>query len=158
MHLRFSLGTKFQLQFTILSFWGKLCPKRVFLVWNRKSYHHYWILIENYKTDCFPLKFALLRASIFFSYYIKLFHMGANRYNSILMSFLFLVAETIIVCHIWNVFHNHDACIIITFLKKYRISTKPWRNWKKFFHLFPFFILQLRSQDHNEDNKPTRSM
>ena len=35
-----SLGTKFQLKLTILIFFYKICPKRVFLVQNRNSEHH----------------------------------------------------------------------------------------------------------------------
>ena len=42
-------------------------------------------------------KIALLRASMVVTYYIKLFRTGADRHNSILMSLLLLVAETIIV-------------------------------------------------------------
>ena len=41
-------------------------------------------------------KIALLHASMVVTYYIKLFQMGANRHNGILMSLLLLVAETII--------------------------------------------------------------
>ena len=40
-------------------------------------------------------KIALLRASMVVTYYIKLFRTGANRHNSILMSLLLLVSETI---------------------------------------------------------------
>ena len=40
-------------------------------------------------------KITLLRASIVVTYYIKLFLMGADRHNGILMSVLILVAETI---------------------------------------------------------------
>ena len=40
-------------------------------------------------------KIALLRASMVVTYYIKLFRTGADRHNGILMSLLFLVAETI---------------------------------------------------------------
>ena len=38
---------------------------------------------------------AFSRASMVVTYYIKLFHTGADRHNSILMSLLLLVAETI---------------------------------------------------------------
>ena len=41
-------------------------------------------------------KIALLRAFMDVTYYIKLFQMGADRRNGILMSLLLLVAETII--------------------------------------------------------------
>ena len=40
-------------------------------------------------------KIALLRASLVVTYYIKLFWMGADRHNGILMSLLLLVAGTI---------------------------------------------------------------
>ena len=43
---------------------------------------------------------ALVRASIVFTYYTKLFRMGADRHNSFLMSLLLLVAETIIENHV----------------------------------------------------------
>ena len=39
-------------------------------------------------------KIALVRASMVLTYYIKLFHTGADRHNSISMSLLLLVAET----------------------------------------------------------------
>ena len=45
-------------------------------------------------TNC-NAKIALLRASMVVTYYTKLFRTGADRHNSILMSLLFLVAETI---------------------------------------------------------------
>ena len=48
-------------------------------------------------------------------------------------------------------YHNH-------FFKDVQEFNKAMEKLKKLFHLFPFFILQLRSQDHNEDNKPTRFM
>ena len=58
-------------------------------------------------------KIALLQESMVVTYYIKLFWMGANRHNCILMSLLLLVAETIKILHekILNViylywFHN----------------------------------------------------
>ena len=38
---------------------------------------------------------VLVRASVVVTYYIKLFRMGADRHNGILMSLLLLVAETI---------------------------------------------------------------
>ena len=41
-------------------------------------------------------KIALLRAPMVVAYYIKLFRTGADRRNSILLSPLLLVAETII--------------------------------------------------------------
>ena len=39
-------------------------------------------------------KIALVRASMVLTYYIKLFHTGADRHNSISMSLLLLIAET----------------------------------------------------------------
>ena len=39
---------------------------------------------------------AVLRAPMVVTYYIKLFRMGADRHNGILMSLLLLVAETTI--------------------------------------------------------------
>ena len=42
-------------------------------------------------------KIALLHASMVVTYYIKLFQVGANRHNNILMPLLLLVAETIIL-------------------------------------------------------------
>ena len=52
----------------------QICPKRVFPVVNGKV--------------------ALVRGSMIVSYYIKLLLTVAERHNSILMSFLLLVAET----------------------------------------------------------------
>ena len=37
---------------------------------------------------------SLLRASMVVTYYIKLFQMGADKHNGVLMSLLVLVAET----------------------------------------------------------------
>ena len=76
LHIRIRLGTKFQLKLTILNFFDQICPKREFPVENRKI--------------------ALVHASMVITYHIKLFHMGADRHNGILMSLLLLVAETII--------------------------------------------------------------
>ena len=53
----------------------QIFPKRVFLDENREI--------------------VLVRASVVVTYYIKLFCMGADRHNGILMSLLLLVAETI---------------------------------------------------------------
>ena len=35
---------QFQLKLKILVFWTKICPKRVFLVENRKRQHHHWVV------------------------------------------------------------------------------------------------------------------
>ena len=74
LHIRISLGTKFQLRLTF--FFDQTCPKREFPVENGKI--------------------ALVHASMVVTYYIKLLRTGANRHNGILMSSLLLVAETII--------------------------------------------------------------
>ena len=66
----FSLNWQFWFFFSY-----QICPKREFLVENGKI--------------------ALVRTSMVFSYYIKLFHTVADRHNDILMSLLLLVAETI---------------------------------------------------------------
>ena len=42
-------------------------------------------------------KIALVRASMFVTYYIKLFLTGVDRHNDTLMSLLFLITETISV-------------------------------------------------------------
>ena len=65
----------FQLELTILIFFEQIYPRMEFLVENGKI--------------------ALMRAYMVVTYYIRLFHMGANRDNCILMSLLLLVAETI---------------------------------------------------------------
>ena len=53
---------------------------------------------KNSKSKAFCLsskrKIELLRAFMVVTYYIKRFRTGADRYNSILMSLLLLVAET----------------------------------------------------------------
>ena len=41
LHIRTSLGTKFQLKLTSFDFLDQICPKRVFLVKNGKSEHHH---------------------------------------------------------------------------------------------------------------------
>ena len=47
---------------------------------------------------------ALLSASMFVTYYIKFFWMGSDRHNGILMSLLLLVAETINMAEVKNVY------------------------------------------------------
>ena len=44
MHIRISLGTKFLLKMTILSFWTKFAQKKVFPVKNGKCEHHHSIV------------------------------------------------------------------------------------------------------------------
>ena len=66
--------TTFQFKLTILIFFYQICPNRKFPVENGKI--------------------ALVRASMIATYYIKLFHKGADRHNVILMSLVLLVAET----------------------------------------------------------------
>ena len=44
LRFRISLGFKFQLQQTILIFWTKFSPRKVFLVKNGKGEHHNCIL------------------------------------------------------------------------------------------------------------------
>ena len=110
MHIRFSLSTKFQCKLTILFFcffvvffvlfcfvflFYLICPKRVFPVENRK----------------------IARSSMVVTYYIKLSHKGADRHNSILMSLLLLVAETMMTMDYntenYEMFHadklSHDS-------------------------------------------------
>ena len=83
LHNRISLGiTNISLNWQFWSFFYQICPKSVFPAENRKI--------------------ALVRASMVFTYYIKLFCTGADRHNGILMFLLmyfngilmFLVAET----------------------------------------------------------------
>ena len=75
--MKISLGTKFQLKLTILVFRTKFAQKGLFPVESGKNENH------------------ISRASMVITYYIKLFRMGADRYNGFLMSPLLLVAETI---------------------------------------------------------------
>ena len=65
LHIRNSLGTKFQLKLTILIFFDQIYPRREFPLENGKI--------------------ALKSASTVVIYYIKLFRTGANRHNGILM-------------------------------------------------------------------------
>ena len=110
MHVRFRLRTKFQLKFTVLNFSTKLVKKGSFqsktekvnitiefyilklvCVPNLSLNWQLWIsdfLVENGKT-------ALVRASMIVTYYVNLFRTGTYRHNSILMSLLLLVTETI---------------------------------------------------------------
>ena len=72
-------GTKFQLKLTnLILLLTKFSQEVKFPVENRKT--------------------ALVRASMVVTYCIKLFHLGTDRHNGILMSVLLLVAETIISC------------------------------------------------------------
>ena len=76
LHICFSLGTKYHLKLTVLTFLTKFAQKR------------YFYSVENGKI-------ALVRAPMVATCYIKFFRTGADRNNDILMSFLLLVAETI---------------------------------------------------------------
>ena len=54
-------STKFQLKLTILIFWIKFSPKRVFSIKNRKSEHHHWIMhIQISLGTKFQLKLTIL--------------------------------------------------------------------------------------------------
>ena len=75
LHIWIILGTKFQLKLTILIFWTKFLKK---CISGMKQKNH---------------SFASVYSR--YLYYIKLFRMGANRHNSILMSLLLLITETI---------------------------------------------------------------
>ena len=44
IHIQISVGTKFQLKWTILIFLTKFCLKRIFLIRNGKSENHHWAL------------------------------------------------------------------------------------------------------------------
>ena len=73
MHIRISLGTKFQLKLTILIFWTKFAQSE--------------FPVENGKI-------AFARASMVVTYYIKHFRTEADRHNGNLISLLLLVADT----------------------------------------------------------------
>ena len=76
LHIKISLGTKFYLKLTILIFlFYQICAKREFPVENGKI--------------------IFVHASMVVSYSIKFFRTGTNRQHGILMSLLFVVAETI---------------------------------------------------------------
>ena len=70
-------------------------------------------------TNCvFPIKngkTALLYASMAVTYYVKLFRTGTDRHYGILMSFLLLVAETMlknaIIIQIFYILKRYWACI-----------------------------------------------
>ena len=93
-----------------------ICPKKLFPVENRKSKHHHWILLIQIspctkfllkmtilifwtkftQKGCFRSKTEKSHFCMIVTYCIKLFQTAADRRNSILMSLLLLVAETII--------------------------------------------------------------
>ena len=75
MYIQISSGTKFQLKLTILIFLTKFAQKGYFLIEHGKI--------------------ALVRAPMVVTYYIKLFRIGGERQNSILMSLRLLVVETL---------------------------------------------------------------
>ena len=96
LHIRINVGSRFQLKITILIFWTKFA---------QKGYFHFQSKTEKVNItidDVCPKrvipvedgKIALVYASMVVTYYIKRFCTGANRHNGILMSLLFLVAET----------------------------------------------------------------
>ena len=73
LHIRISLGTKFQLKLTNLVFEQNLLKKGI---------------------SSLKRKIAVLRGPTVVTYDIKLFRTGADRHNGILMSLVLLVAET----------------------------------------------------------------
>ena len=101
--------TKFQFKQGILNFGTKISPKRVFSVKNRKI--------------------ALLRTSMVFTYYIKLFRTDADRHNSILMALLLLVAETIIKILI-QIYYKYTTNIlqIYTTISVKRFTLDVWQG------------------------------
>ena len=109
LHLRISLDTKFQLNLTIWFFGPNLPKKGVSSqkgkTWTssfNSSYSIELVLVPNFSLNWqfwysgpnFPKR--VLRVSMVVTYYIKRFHAGADRQNGILISFLLLLAETII--------------------------------------------------------------
>ena len=61
LHIRISLGTKFQLKLTVLIFWTKFAQKRVFPIENRKSEQHHGILLIRISLGIkFHLKLTIL--------------------------------------------------------------------------------------------------
>ena len=98
---------------TSFEFWDHIFPKRVFLVQNRQSSYHNWILhirlrlgskfqlkmtILIFWQVCPKLvfqKIALLFVSMVITYFINLIRKVANRHNNTSVSILLLVAETI---------------------------------------------------------------
>ena len=61
LHIRISLGTKFQLKLIILAFWTKFAQKRIFLIQNKISKYYHWILHIWISVDTkFKLKLIIL--------------------------------------------------------------------------------------------------
>ena len=82
----------FSLKWEFCFFFDQICTKRVFPVENRKI--------------------VIVRASMIVTYYIKLFHTGADRHNGILMSLL-LFAETKIPA-LWEIVILGYKCFYFT--------------------------------------------
>ena len=83
-------------------------------------------------------KIALPRASMVINYYIKLFRTRADRRNGILMSLLFLVAETIIhKCSNLTLRSQTLANITEIFENAYHVDLHFTKRHRVFLHTLP---------------------
>ena len=115
LHIRISLDANFQFKLTTLIFWTKLsqkgwmnkmnitiefCILQLVLVPNFSLNWQFWYSGPNWPKKGIP-GLKLVRVSMIITYYIKLFHVGADRHNSLLMYLLLLLVETInaIICY-----------------------------------------------------------
>ena len=78
-------------------------------------------------------KIALLRASMVVTYYIKIFHTGADRNNGVLMSLLLLIAEKINVYTTFTeiTLHIFQVCLLIfnRWVFYYRVHSEKYFIW-----------------------------
>ena len=128
LHIRISLGTKFQLKLIVLTFFSPNLFKREFPVENGKI--------------------ALVRASMVATYYIKLFRIGADRHNGILISLLLLVAET--TSYIWKYWKvcKNDTKWLLDMIWSYTCI----------FHKTSFIILSLSNNFYNKQLHQNKSI
>ena len=109
------LSTKFQFKPTIWIVWTKFAQKGYF--WSKTKNLHFRV-----------------RTSMVVTYYIKLFRTGAERHNSILMSLLLLVTETI---NLWILYNGRPArkyilslWLLVFWLEIRRILLTSFHGWQ----------------------------
>ena len=86
-------------------------------------------------------KIALLRASMVVTYYIKLFWMGADRHNGILMSLLLPVADTITLEANYGLQINKWSKVTNLKLEKRRLVVKCFRLHTNFRDVYEIKVM-----------------
>ena len=110
LHIRISVGTKFQLNFDFLD---QIYPKRVFPIKNGKSEHHQWIL---HIQIILGTKFHFKESSLNFrTKFAQKVYFPSKKYAKITTDFSILK----LVYNTWQTFWDQSPSPIITAVCKY---------------------------------------